>query len=57
MKLAMKREALGKLNRLANEMIVAEPQPVPQTGVIEQFWNSFDTNEGMDFGIGSNALE
>jgi integrase len=38
MKLTMKREALEKLNRLANEMTVGEAQPIPAGG---GFWNSF----------------
>ena len=41
MKLQMKREALGKLNRLANEMMLGEPQHLPENGgfgtVVEQF--------------------
>jgi integrase len=41
MKLTMKREALEKLNRLANEMTVGEAQPIPAGGgfgtVLEQF--------------------
>jgi len=32
MKLQMKREALGKLNRLANEMMLDEPQHLPKKG-------------------------
>jgi hypothetical protein len=58
MKLAMKREAMEKLNRLANEMTVGEAQSVPAGGgfgtVLEQFGPK---SEGMDFGIGGNALE
>jgi integrase len=41
MKLTMKREALEKINRLANEMTVGEAQPVPKAGsfgtVLAQF--------------------
>ena len=41
MKLTMKREALEKMNRLANEMTVGEAQPVPKAGsfgtVLAQF--------------------
>jgi hypothetical protein len=41
MKLQMKREALGKLNRLANEMTLDEPKHLPENGgfgtVVEQF--------------------
>jgi hypothetical protein len=40
MKLTMKREALEKLNRLANEMTVDEAKPAPEARVLEQFWNS-----------------
>jgi integrase len=40
MKLAMKREAHEKLNRLANEMSVGEAQPVPAK---RGFWYSFGT--------------
>ena len=58
MKLTMKREALRKLNRLANEMTVGEAKPVPEAGgfgtVLEQ---SGPKSEGVDFGIGRNALE
>jgi integrase len=58
MKLTMKREALEKLNRLANEMTVGEAQLVPEAGdfgtVVEQFGAKC---EPMDFGIGRNALE
>ena len=32
MKLKMKREALEKMNRLANEMTLGEAQPVPKAG-------------------------
>jgi hypothetical protein len=46
MKLAMKREAMEKLNRLANEMTVGEEQSVTP-GVLEQFWN----------GLGQKAKE
>lgn len=44
MKLTMKREALEKLNRLGNEMSVGGAQPVPETGVLEQLWNSLAQN-------------
>jgi len=41
MKLTMKREALEKINRLANEMTVGEAQPVHKAGsfstVLAQF--------------------
>jgi hypothetical protein len=41
MKLTMKREALEKMNRLANEMTVGQAQPVPKAGsfgtVLAQF--------------------
>jgi hypothetical protein len=42
MKLAMKREALEKLNRRANEMTVGLAQAALQTGVLVQFWYSDD---------------
>ncbi len=42
MKLQMKRKALEKLNRLANET-TGEPQHLPGKGGLEQFWNSFGT--------------
>jgi hypothetical protein len=37
MKLAMKREALEKLNRLANEMTLGGTQPISPDRVLEQF--------------------
>jgi hypothetical protein len=58
MKLTMKREALEKLNRLANEMTVGEAQRLLEVGgfgtVVEQFGSKC---ERTDFGIGRNALE
>ena len=58
MKLTMKREALEKLNRLANEMTVGEAQRLLEVGgfgtVVEQFGSKC---ERTDFGIGKNALE
>jgi hypothetical protein len=49
---------LEKLNRLANEMTVGEAKPVPEARgfgtVLEQFG---PRSEGMDFGMGGNALE
>jgi hypothetical protein len=58
MKLKMKREALEKMNRLANEMTLGEAQPVPKAGsfgtVLAQ---SGPKCEGKDFGIGRSALE
>jgi hypothetical protein len=47
MKLAMKREAMEKLNRLANEMTVGEAQSVPVAG----FWNSFGTAGSRTVGV------
>ena len=44
MKLTMKREALEKLNRLANEMTVGQENQSPKPGVLEQFWNSLAQN-------------
>jgi integrase len=38
MKLKMKREALEKMNRLANEMTVGEAQPVPKAGSFGIVW-------------------
>jgi hypothetical protein len=45
MQLAMKREALEKLNRLANEMPVGEAPSITESKgftprVLEQLWNS-----------------
>ena len=40
MKLAMKREALEKLNRRANEMTLGPALAAPATGVLVQFWYS-----------------
>jgi len=40
MKLAMKREALEKLNRRANEMILGAAPAAPSGGVLVQFWYS-----------------
>ena len=58
MKLTMKREALEKMNRLANEMTVGEAQPVPKAGSLSTVLAQFGAKcEGMDFGIGRNALE
>ena len=58
MKLTMKREALEKLNRLANEMVVGNPPAVTADRgfgtVMEQ---SGPKCEGIDFGIEGNALE
>ena len=44
MKLAMKREALEKLNRRANEMTLGPALAAPATGVLVQFWYSHDEN-------------
>jgi hypothetical protein len=38
MELTMKREALEKMNRLANEMTVGEAQPVPKAGSFGTVW-------------------
>jgi hypothetical protein len=43
MKLTMKREALEKMNRLANEMTVGEAQPVPKCPQSWESWHSFGT--------------
>jgi hypothetical protein len=54
----MKREALEKINRLANEMPVSEAQPVPQAGSFSTVLAQFGPKcEGMDSGNGRNALE
>jgi hypothetical protein len=42
MKLTMKREALEKINRLANEMTVGEAQPVPKAGSFSAVLAQFD---------------
>ena len=44
MKLTMKREALEKINRLANEMTVGEAQPVPKAGSFSAVLAQFDLN-------------
>jgi len=40
MKLAMKREALEKINRRANEMTLGAAQAAPSDGGLAQFWYS-----------------
>jgi hypothetical protein len=58
MKLAMKREALQKLNRLANEMTVGERQPIPEEGAFGTVLEQFGPKYGVrDLGSAGNALE
>jgi hypothetical protein len=53
-----KQEVLKKSNRLANKMTAGEAKPVPEGGSFSTVLvQSGPKCEGMDFGIGRNALD